>query len=125
MFSGEGVDAFRDDRNTQIYTIIFNDGEEEMWLENDATVNAEAASITVGVRGFQFISHFFWGGHFSGTVVKILCGGKRKFKFCDGDEYKYMLSEIQRLSTLKIFSGIAEKTADSKSEDNASMYCPG
>ena len=78
MFSGEGVDAFRDDRNTQIYTIIFNDGKEEMWLDHDATVNAEAASITVSGRGFQFISQFFGGGHFSGTVVKILCGGKKE-----------------------------------------------
>ena len=91
-FSGEVVDTFLDYVNTQIYTIIFTYCEEEMWSAHDATVNSEAASITVGNRGFQFISKFSGGGHFSGTVVEILRGGKRKCKFCDGDEYKYTLS---------------------------------
>ena len=75
-----------------------------MWLENYATVNAEAASITVGDCGFQFISKFCWGGHFSVTVVEILRCGKMKYKFCDGNEYKYTLSEIRLLSTLQVVS---------------------
>ena len=57
-------------------------------------------------------------------MVEILCGGKRKYKFCDGDEYKYMLSEILRLLTLHVVSKLVEKTADSDSEDDASVYCP-
>ena len=65
-----------------------------MWLVHDATLNAKAASITVGEREFQFIRKFCGGGHFSGTVVGILHGGKKKCKFCDRDEYKYIMSEI-------------------------------
>ena len=68
-----------------------------MWLVHDATVNAEATYINVGDREFQFIRKFYGGGHFSGTVVKILHGAKKTCKFCDGDEYKYMMSEILRL----------------------------
>ena len=68
-----------------MYTIRFTDGEEEIWSAHDTTVNAKATSITVGDRGFQFISKYFGGGHFSGTVVEILRCGKRKCKFCDGD----------------------------------------
>ena len=93
-FYGEVVDAFLDDGNTQMYTIIFTNEEEEMWSANNATVNVEAASFTVGDCGFQLVRKFCGGGHFSGTVVEILCGGKRKCKFCDIDEYKYMLSEF-------------------------------
>ena len=59
-----------------------------MWWAHDATVNAEAASITVGDRGFKYIRKFLGVVYFSGTVVEILRGGKRKCKFCDGDEYK-------------------------------------
>ena len=92
-----------------MYTIRFIGDEEEMWSSHDATVNSKAASITVGDRGFQFISKFCGGGHFSGTVVEILCSGKRECKFCDGDEYKYTLSEIQRLSTLQVLSKFVEK----------------
>ena len=95
-----------------------------MWLVHDATVNAEAAYITVGNHGFQFIRKFCGGGHFSGTVVEILRGGKRKCKFCDVDGYKYTLSEIQLLSTLQVVSELVEKTDDRKSEDNESVYCP-
>ena len=106
-----------------MYTIRFTDREEEMWLAHDATVNAEAASITVGDYGFQLVRKFCGGGHFSGTVFEILCGGKRKCKFCNGYEYKYTLSEIQRLLTLHVVSDLVEKTADSESEDDASVYC--
>ena len=123
-FSGEVVDNFLDDNNTQVYTIRFTNGEEEMWLVNDAPLNAEAASITVGVRGFQFIRKFCGSGHFSGTVVGILHGGENNCKFCDRDEYKYILSEIQRLSTLQVVSELVEKTANRKSEDDVSVYCP-
>ena len=71
-----------------MYTIIFTDGKQYMWLAHDATVNSGAAYITVGNRWFQLIRKFCGGGHFSGTVVEILRGGKRKCKLCDGDEYK-------------------------------------
>ena len=94
-----------------------------MWSAHDATVNSEADFITVRNRGFKFIREFCWGGHFSETVVEILNSGKRKCKFCDGDEYKYALVKIQRLSTLQIVSDLVEKTADSKSEEDASVYC--
>ena len=61
-FSGEVFDAFIDEGNTEMYTIRFTDGEEEMWSAHDATVNYESASITVGDRGFQFIRKFCGGG---------------------------------------------------------------
>ena len=86
-----------------------------MWLAHDATVNAEAASITVGGRGFQFISQFFWDGHFSGTVVKILLGGKSKCNLCGRYEYTYTLSEIQGPYTLQVVSELEDKTDDRKS----------
>ena len=121
-FSGEFVDTLLYEGNTQMYTIIFNDGEEEMWSAHDATVNYEADSINIGDCGFQLISKFCGGGHFNGTVVEILCGVKRNHKLCDGDEYKYMLSEIQRLSTLQVISELVEKKTDSKSEDDSSVY---
>ena len=76
-FSGEVVDALFYEGNTQMYTIRFNDREEEMWSMHDSRLNSGAASITVGDRGFQFISKICWGGHFSGTVVEILRGEKR------------------------------------------------
>ena len=90
-FSSEVIDDFLDDSNTQIYTIRFTYDGEEMWMAHDATVNTEAASITVGDRGFQFIRKFLGDGRFSGAVVEILRGGKGKSKFCDGDEQKYTL----------------------------------
>ena len=64
------------------------------------------------------------GGHFSGAVVEILRGENMKCKFCDIYEYKYTLSKIQRLSSLQVVSEIVEKTADSESEESASVYCP-
>ena len=123
-FSGEVVDHFLDENNTQVYTIRFTDSEEEMWSVHDATLNAEAASVTVGKRRFQLIRKFRGGGHFSGTVVEILYGGKKKCKFCDGDEYIYILNEIQRLLTLQVVSELLEKTSDTKREDDVSVYCP-
>ena len=69
-----------------MYTIIFIGGKEDMRSAHDATVNSGADSITVGNCGFQFIRNFCEGGHFIGTMVEILCGGKRKCKFCDGYE---------------------------------------
>ena len=35
-----------------------------------------------------------------------------------------MLIEIQRLSTLQVVFELVEKTANSESEDDASVYCP-
>ena len=61
----------------------------------DATVSSEDDYIIVGNRRFQFIGKFCGGGHFSGTVVEVLRGGKSKCKFCDGYDYKYTLSDHQ------------------------------
>ena len=80
-----------------------------MWPAHDATVNAKDASINIWDRGFQFIRKLRGGGHFSGTVVETLRGGKRKCKFCVREDYKYTLSEIQRLSTLQVFLSLYRK----------------
>ena len=69
-----------------MYTIRFTDGEEETWSAHDVTVNAEAASIAIVDVGFQFIQLFCGGGHFSGIVIEISRSGKRRCRFCDGDE---------------------------------------
>ena len=71
-----------------MYTIIFTDGEEEIWLVHKFRVNAAADSINFGDRRFQFIRKFRGGGHFSGTEFEILRDGKKKCKLCDGYEYK-------------------------------------
>ena len=57
-------------------------------------------------------------------MVEILRSGKRKRKLCDGDDHKYTLSEIQHFTTLQVVSELVEKTADSESDDDASVYCP-
>ena len=47
-----------------------------------------------------------------------------KFKLCDGDEYKYTLSEIQRLFTIQVVSELVDKTYNSESKEDAIVYSP-
>ena len=61
-------------------------------VDTQIPLAGKVALATVGNCGFRFIGKFRGSGHFSGNVVKILRVGKSKFKFCDGDEYKYTLS---------------------------------
>ena len=52
-----------------MYTIRFTDSEEETWSAHDFTVNAKAASTSIGDVGFQFIQSIHGDGHFSVIVI--------------------------------------------------------
>ena len=54
-FSGEAVNDFIYGENNQMYTIIFNDDEEETWSSHNVIVNSEVASIAINSIGSQFI----------------------------------------------------------------------
>ena len=74
-----------------MHTVIFTDGEEEIWSVHDVTVNSEAAYITIVDVGFQSIQIFCGGGHFSGILIEILRSGKKRCRFCGGDECRYTM----------------------------------
>ena len=102
-FPAEVVDDLLDGENTQMYTIRFTDGKEETWSAHDVTVNAESDSIAIVDVGFQFIQLFSGGGHFSGNVIEILRSGKRRCRFCDGDECRYTLKNFNAFQASRLF----------------------
>ena len=57
-------------------------------------------------------------------MIEISRSGKRRCRFCDGDECRYTLNKLQRLSSLQVIPVHLEKSNDSESEDNVSVYCP-
>ena len=106
-----------------MYTIRFTDGEEETWSAHYVTVNSKAASNVLVDVGFQFIQLFHNGGHFSGIVIEILRSGKRRCRFCDRKECRYNMNNLQRLSSLQVIHVHLEKSNDSESDDDVSLYC--
>ena len=103
-FPGEVVDGLLDGENDQMCTIIFTDGKEETWLAHDVTVNTKADSIAIVDVGFQFIQIFCGGGHFSGILIEIFRSGNRRCILCAGEECRYTLNKIQRLSSLHVIT---------------------
>ena len=52
-----------------------------------------------------------------------MLSGKRRCRFCDGDECRYTPNELQRLLSLQVIPVPPEKINDIESEDKASVYC--
>ena len=74
--------------------------------------------------GFNSSKYFIGGGHFSGIVIEVLRSWKRRFRFCDGEECRCPLNKLQRLLIIQVIPVHIEKSNDSESEENVSVFCP-
>ena len=57
-------------------------------------------------------------------MIEILRSGQRRCRLCDGDECRYTLNKLQRLSSLQVIPVHLVKSNDSESEDNVGVYFP-
>ena len=80
--------------NNGIYSIKFEDGDEEEWSAVEMKTYAKEAGVAIGDIGYKFVK-YFRRCPFSGKVIDILPNEKRKCKFCDGAIHMYTLNQIQ------------------------------
>ena len=97
---GGNIDGNRQDKDDNIYEILFEYVDTEEWRQDEYDNNAADECIPVGNIRFRFIKKFSGGSFFSGRVFAIQSNDKRKCNFDeDGDIHNYTLNQLQAYST--------------------------
>lgn len=82
QFGGKVTEVSTDDTGSSTYIILFDDGDEEEWSQDDYNQHAKEVSINIGEVGHWFVRECpLRGGacaFFSGKVIEILTNGKRR-----------------------------------------------
>ena len=110
-----------DDEDGKFIRIIFEDGEEVDYSQQEVDEFTALSAIPVGEVGFQFIKKFGAAGYFSGSVIEKKSSGKLLCRFNDGAEHEYTHKQIETFACEQVEGTIeSDATESDDSSDESS-----